>query len=95
MKPDIPQVCISRDDVFFYLHQAVTDEEAKLFRDSENIVVSFNQLEIIFHARNVSHIQATRLDTSNCHVETKTPGFWRAWDSLQFVFGFPIISGHY
>jgi hypothetical protein len=80
--------CKSRGSCFFRVRQAVTAEEITRFREADNLLVSFSNLEIRFRGTEwpLTVPAGIPLDTKY-HVETKKI-CWRAQDHLAFVFGF-------
>jgi len=84
---DTPIKCASRSGVYFVIRQAIRQEEISRFRDAENVLIWFYDLQINFHGtERFPEIGTTPFDT-NHHVETKKR-IWRDWDRLEFVFGY-------
>jgi hypothetical protein len=84
---DKPKYCASRSGTFFILRQAIRAEDIPRFRDTDDVLLYFYDLEIMFHGVEESTgIGPTRLET-NHYLQTKK-GMWRNWDRLDFVFGY-------
>ncbi|HEY9286251.1 MAG TPA: hypothetical protein VIP46_22560 [Pyrinomonadaceae bacterium] len=84
---DKPKYCGSRGSTFFLLRQAIRAEDIPRFRDADDVLLYFHDLEIMFQgAAESTGIGSTRLRT-DYYLQTKK-GMWRDWDRLHYVFGY-------